>query len=536
MSRFGRWVIFCLATLAFVAPLKFGTPVVLQSLVTPPREVPEWLIFSWPNQLVVIFVFGALIWLMLDARRLAARVDTLFVLPLVFLLTQTLATPRSINPQVSADTLIYFGACVLLFYAGSWYVRDGAEAAKIFAGFGLATALVCILAVDQHFVGLQQTREFAALYVDPAAAPPEFLHKLTSRRVFGTLVYPNALAGYLVLAFAPTLAWIWVRGRTWDRRVRWATLVFVGALMVFCLALTGSRGGFVAFAAMLGAGVWATVRERSGVALGAVVVALAFLGAVFVFAQRAGLIHTGMQSLEARTDYWCGAMRIARDYFWLGTGPGTFGSIYSAYRGSSVGHTELVHNNFLQIFSDSGVLAFVVFAALWVVAMRDAVRLTRRRPGDAAALAICAALAGWVVHGLVDFDLYVPGAAVPAFLLLGALQGLKELPRIGPVNPRGRSRWLVGGLCVVLAAGVLWVEARMLAANFAYGRAVALEPVDLELALAQARRAVELAPRNATYRAAAGKLAADLGRFEEAEEHFRAARECDPHRFPGLIR
>jgi hypothetical protein len=39
---------------------------------------------------------------------------------------------------------------------------------------------------------------------------------MTSNRVFGPFVYPNALAGFLVVAFAPVLAWIWVRARGWD--------------------------------------------------------------------------------------------------------------------------------------------------------------------------------------------------------------------------------------------------------------------------------------------------------------------------------
>jgi hypothetical protein len=49
-----------------------------------------------------------------------------------------------------------------------------------------------------------------------------------------------------------------------------------------------------------------------------------------------------------------------------------------------------------------------------------------RQRRDPVALAIAASLTGWVVHGLVDFDLYVPGVAVPAFLLFGAAQGLTE--------------------------------------------------------------------------------------------------------------
>ena len=144
MKTFSRWIVACLAALAFLAPLKFGTPVVTQAHLIPPANFFEWVFFSWPNQIAVIFAFAALLWLVLDSERLAARVDALFLLPVVFLATQVLATPTSINRQLSVDTLMHFATCVLLFYAAAWYVRDGAAAARIFGGLGLATFLVVV--------------------------------------------------------------------------------------------------------------------------------------------------------------------------------------------------------------------------------------------------------------------------------------------------------------------------------------------------------------------------------------------------------
>lgn len=529
MKGFGRWVVFCLAGLAFFAPLKFGTPVTAQSALVPPNSVMEWIFFAWPLQLATIFAFGALLWLVLDGERLMARVDLLFVLPLCFLVTQIAAAVPSIAPQTTADTLMSFAMNTLLFYAAAWYVRDGAAAARIFGALGLATMLVLVIALEQRYGGLQQTREFAALYVDAAHAPPDLLLRLTSNRVFGPLVYPNALAGFLVLAFAPTLAWIWVRGRSWVTWMKWLALLFAGGLMAFCLALTGSRGGFVAFAAMAMAGLFCFVLKGSRRTRWVVIALLAVAG-IFVLAQRSGLIGLGTESVAARRDYWRGAMAIARDHPWLGTGPGTFGSIYPKYKTASTEEAQLVHNNFLQMWSDSGMVAFLVFSLLWLVALRDAFELARQRTGDAAAIAICAALAGWTVHSLMDFDLYVPGVAMPAFLLLGMLQGLKELPQVRSVAPREQTRLAVGTVCVAVVAGVLWMEGRSLMAGFAHGRVRKLERRNPAAALAATQRSIELAPRNAQYYAVAGDLAVNLGRFEEAIQHYRAAIGCDPYR------
>jgi hypothetical protein len=216
---------------------------------------------------------------------------------------------------------------------------------------------------------------------------------------------------------------------------------------------------------------------------------------------QSGLMHLGRSSLEARVDYWGGAVRIIRDYPWLGTGPGTFGSIYPKYKTAMTEEAQLAHNNFLQMWSDSGVAAFLVFAAVWGVGLWQAARRN-----DAPLLA---ALAAWTVHGFLDFDLYVPGIALPAFALLGVAHGSS---REGQTSV-GKWRWL----CVAVAVAVVWFEGRMLAASFAYGRG-------------DASTAVRWAPRNPHYWSALQSVAGcqkavDLDPMRSSR-YVRLARAC----------
>jgi O-antigen ligase len=536
MKRLKNWFVVGLATVAFLAPLKFGTPVMIQGAAPLPRDAFEWLHFSWPNELIIILIFAGFIWLVLDRDRMLARVDLLFTLPLFFILTQVLAVPGTICPQATIDTLMLFAAAVLLFYVGAWYVRDGAATAQIFGGLSLATLFVCLLAMRQHFGGLEETRAYAALYVDAAHVPKDFLLRMTSNRVFGSLVYPNSLAGFLVVTFAPTLVWILVRARSWDARVKWVALVFAAGVMLFCLVLTGSRGGFMAFGVMVLAvfACWFTAGGRRKVFW--LVGLVATLVVIFLLGQRAGFLHVGTTSLESRMDYWRGAVAIAKDHPWVGTGPGTFGSIYPKYKTALTEEAQVVHNNFLQMWSDSGVLAFVSYALLWIVAMRDSFRLARQRIGDAAAMAVCGALAGWTVHGLVDFDLYTPGVALPAFILLGTVQGLKEIPRTDSVAPRWRENWLVGAICVVVLVAVLWTEGRALAANSLHERARELMAVDPLEAIDTAKRAVDLVPWNPRFESAVGDMESSVGKGHEAIAAYRRAIQDDPYRASGWWR
>ncbi|HUJ72691.1 MAG TPA: hypothetical protein VLZ30_10620, partial [Verrucomicrobiae bacterium] len=98
MKRLKNWFVFGLAAVAFLTPLKFGTPVMIQAGVTPPDTGIEWVYSLWPNEIILLLIFVGFIWLVLDRERMVACVDLLFVLPLLFLLTQALAVPATICP------------------------------------------------------------------------------------------------------------------------------------------------------------------------------------------------------------------------------------------------------------------------------------------------------------------------------------------------------------------------------------------------------------------------------------------------------
>jgi O-antigen ligase len=425
-----RWLLALTGLLLLLAPLKFSAPVVLQSLAVPPSSLIEWVFWAWPNQLCVMI--AAVLVLLLAAKP---QPSLLGVLPVLWLATQALAVPTAICRQTAVDTLLHFGACVAVFYAAARCAREPGWENWLLGALAAATLLVCCAALEQHFGGLDATRRYAAEHANLSEA---LRLKLTSQRVFGTFASPNSLAGFLAVAFVPVLAWLG------SKTSKALVVVLAGGVMVACVALSGSRGGFAALAA--GALVWLASWKCSRWWRWGLVMLL-------VVAVGIGLIHRGASSLEARLDYWGGAARIIGDYPWLGTGPGTFGSIYPKYKTALTEEAQLVHNNFLQMWSDSGVAAFVVFAALWGVGLWQAARRNNAP--------LLAALVAWTIHGLLDFDLYVPGIALPAFALLGVVHGLSHASQA----PVGNWRWL----CVPVVAAVLWFEGQMLAASFAYG-------------------------------------------------------------------
>jgi O-antigen ligase len=133
-------------------------------------------------------------------------------------------------------------------------------------------------------------------------------------------------------------------------------------------------------------------------------------------------LAAGASSAGARLDYWSAAVQTARDHPWLGTGPGTFQRPYERLKSPSAEMARLVHNDYLEQFSDSGFPGGFGYAA-WVLAALAFVGRRWWRSGDHLAVSIYLGLLGWFVQGLGEFSLYVPALAWTAFALLGCLVG-----------------------------------------------------------------------------------------------------------------
>ena len=85
---------------------------------------------------------------------------------------------------------------------------------------------------------------------------------------------------------------------------------------------------------------------------------------------------------------------------------------------------RLTHNDYLEQFSDSGVVGGLAYGAWIFLALAIAgKKIWPRR--DPISLAIFAGLLGWFAQGFGEFGLYVPALAWMAFTLLGYLIGQK---------------------------------------------------------------------------------------------------------------
>jgi O-antigen ligase len=81
---------------------------------------------------------------------------------------------------------------------------------------------------------------------------------------------------------------------------------------------------------------------------------------------------------------------------------------------------RLVHNDYLEQFSDSGIIGGVSYAA-WIALLFWVVGKRIWAKGDWLEFGILTGLLAWFVQGFIEFSLFVPALAWTAFTLAGCL-------------------------------------------------------------------------------------------------------------------
>lgn len=414
-----------------LALLKFGNPVILDHLVGAPGNFEELLWQAWP----VSWGYGVLAGVI--GLGLAAmgwqwqRRHWLVWLPVAWLVWQGVASVPTVDAPLTRMVLKHFAACAASFYLGLLLlsrVRD----LRWTWGLALVGFLgVLWLGLDQHFGGLEATRQYVRQQPDWQQLPAEYLQKLESNRIFSTLVYPNALAGAVLLwlPVSALSAWRLTRRLTPPTRGVVTGLVAAGALA--CLYWSGSKGGWLIALGLAATAACLKLKLPPRLKLGLVAVLVAG-GLAGFFVKFAPYFRKGATSVGARFDYWSAAIRIARERPLTGSGPGTFSVLYRRIKAPEAEMARLAHNDYLEQASDSGLLGAVLYTTFIVGSM---LRLRRVAEDNPETFAVWLGLLGWSLQGLVEFGLYIPALAWPAFLFFGWLWALAPPPGAARSSP-----------------------------------------------------------------------------------------------------
>jgi hypothetical protein len=336
------------------------------------------------------------------------------------------------------------GAAVYLALAGA---AGGRRWLRPIIALCLATgAAVAAVGVAEYLAG--RPLVYAAWF-DPAnptyrqlAPDPWF-----ERRIVTTIGHPVVVGAYLATLLPLALSSLW-----WAPGRRWRALAAGAALAVGTgLALTFSRGAWVASAAGLAVLAWCLGRRR----LLMLVVGVALLGAIVAAMTGAGsLARTRVQA--AYRDYGQGfsattrgaaygyVATIATESPWLGLGPGMYR--YAAYDlrrtlglPTPLGVLDTPDSMYLSWLAETGVVGLT--ASVYVLlALARALRRRLRQAGDPADHALVAGLLASLVSLAVDMltvdALHFPVVRLLFWVLAAAMATVSGLGGNGPGRDR----------------------------------------------------------------------------------------------------
>lgn len=428
-----------------LAIVKFGNPVILEKILEPPKSWSDALHGPWPlewaNWLLGVLALIGLPLAFQKRRWPASR--WLWILPMVWFAWQVLSATQSPHHDLTRLTLWQYAGCAVCYFIGVFVIGPGRGWKFVFLGLIAAFAFCLVRAVDQKLIEYPSERQYFIqnqregwTNMPPEVfqefkhqniiittngvdiANPLIMQKYAKGRVSGTLVYPNALAGVVLLLLPAAIVLVLQS----TRNLRRLTCIVAVALTTFLgvggLFWSGSKAGWLIALAI---GVFWLCRLKWSRRLKWLMVIAVLGGGLIIFGLRFETYFAkGATSVGARFDYWRVAAHVAATQPAFGTGPGTFQRPYAELKRPDAEMARLVHNDYLEQFSDSGIIGGISYAAwlgllLWTLGRRT------WENGGWLEFGIFAGLLGWFTQGLTEFSLFIPALAWTAFTLAGCL-------------------------------------------------------------------------------------------------------------------
>jgi O-antigen ligase len=284
-----------------------------------------------------------------------------------------------------------------------------------------------------------------------------WVRELNQSTAFGPFINRHHFAGYMELTISLPLGLLLAGSIDKEKRLLY---LFIAGLMGVALVMTTSRGGIISLVAeivflVIVTAIWRSHGEHKRISRVKRVGTRVALAAALIVGLFAGVILLGGEfSLNrfidsvntddpttGRAHFWSVTLDMIRANPILGTGLGAYGVIYTRYdTRNGLFRLEQAHNDYLQVFSDAGVVGGAL-ALMFVVVLfyrgfdRANSRDDFRRGVALGALGGCFAV---LVHSFFDFTLHTTSNAL-LFLILAALATLNGRVEDAPRRRRRRS-------------------------------------------------------------------------------------------------
>ena len=352
----------------------------------------------------------------------------------------------SLDPVASRESVVRIATYAGIFWLALQLGRDPERARRML----LAVAMGCA-GYALYGLGVQFSGANTILWFDKTAYHDVVTASFVNRNSFATFAGLGLLCTAALLreelsrtGSGASDAKERLRHLMSERPVRKGALIGGGLALAVALLLSESRAGVAAsglallvFFSILAVRRSASIRSVLGVAsvLALAVAALLALSGEGIERR----LWSAESDWQARSEIGERTREAIRNAPILGTGLGTFESVYRVYRSGQIGpRVDRAHNDYLELALELGVpAAACLIGTLVAVALACVIGVfVRRRDAGLSAVGFSACvLVG--THALVDFSLQIPAVAATFALVLGAAtaQSWRRSSRRGRTAP-----------------------------------------------------------------------------------------------------
>jgi O-antigen ligase len=258
----------------------------------------------------------------------------------------------------------------------------------------------------------------------------------------GTYINRNHLAGYLVICLSlgiglmlsnlnqtPANSLKELTRRTLSAILSKKIIIRVAlVIMVIGLVLTHSRMGNSSFFIALTASsfVYLITQRFSKQALtlfiSLLVIDLFIVGAFFGVDKVVDRLNETTIQNESRVDVNVYNLEATKDNLWLGSGAGSFETVFTRYRGEDIrAFYDHAHNDYLEFIIERGLIGTFPMFLLVILSFFTAILTLIRRKSllmKGTAFGCLMSIIALAIHSTVDFNLFIPANAASFVLVL----------------------------------------------------------------------------------------------------------------------
>jgi len=484
----------------------------------------------------------------------------------------------SILPNLTLQEFFRFASYAAFYLLTVQFLQDRTRLKRIIMFAVIVGTLIAAVGIYQKFYG----------------PPGKLLGIRITNNGFGPFNYENHFAGFME-ALIPLSLTLFLYSRSAGRRShqrhttprntsgsgrfsgRPYLLLLPALIMITALALTESRGGKLcaAGACILLFLPKKLLLSRSGILFFCFLLLFAMSGAgqlgwESIDAQYGKIVEEANSyiqdnSLKSRLHIWQDATGIIRNFPVLGTGFGTFHTIYPSYNSHFANmRIPYAHNDYVEIIAVGGFVTLILITLFLLQFLRHTLPVIRKRHSRYAVFLYIGGMAGVVAilaHSTSEFLFFGNGAVgLYFFLLLGLMVaaantgyfGKGRKPTLLPLNPKKSAPVVAAATSLALLTGCFFfVGGNLLLAQNDPPKAnpqqmleqkqktLRLAPLDShnyfsfaflaemagqkELGRKNFSRALRLNPAEPMFLELYGHLLTRNGEIEEAEKKFKAA-------------